>query len=128
MAGRRRPAYVGAATVAFLSVYDRYPNKLGKMDAAQTWQDMAAVHVGGEEALAAAILARFDAGLLRRHPYDGPVRYVAKLENFLAGRMWEDADQPRDVDRPAPARAVGYHLVRGPKDWTAGMDKIARKS
>jgi hypothetical protein len=102
----RRPIHLGAATPAFLAVYERYPNGAGKMAAAQVFQDVAAEVQGGEQALTAAILAAFDGGLLSRHPYDGPARYVKALEHFLAERRWEDrttaptaARVSRDVER-----------------------------
>src|SRR6185437_10603201 len=49
-------AHVGAATPAFLSVFDRYPRKDAKAEAAQSFQELAADYPGGEDALAAAIL------------------------------------------------------------------------
>jgi hypothetical protein len=86
-----RPAHVGAATAAFLDVYDAYPNKTGKAGASQTWQDIAGGFQGGEQALRDAIVAQFTAGLLRQHPYASEPRYVPSLERFLRERRWEDA-------------------------------------
>ena len=84
-----RPAHVGAVTPAFLSVYEAYPNPDGKQAAAQVWQDIAADYPGGEAALASAILAQFEAGFLRRKPYNEP-GFIKALEGFLRERRWED--------------------------------------
>lgn len=102
----RRIAAVGAATLAFLSCFDRYPRGDGKQNAAQVWQELAECHPGGEAALARVILARFDAGMLKRHPYDGDPRYRPTFETFLSQRRWEDPDpkpEPGIELRPLPA-------------------------
>ena len=87
-------------TLAFLSCFERYPRGDGKQRAAQVWQEIAGQHPGGEPALAREILARFDAGILLRHPYDGDPRYRPTFETFLAERRWEDPD-------PAPEKHAG---------------------
>jgi hypothetical protein len=87
---------VAAATKLFLSVFERYPNGNGKQRAAQVWQELAESHPGGEEALAREIGARFDAGILARHPYSGEPKYRPTFETFLAERRWEDPDSKPD--------------------------------
>jgi hypothetical protein len=98
-----RPAVLGAATPAFLRIYDRYPKKIGKQPAAQVFQELAADYPGGQEALSAAILAAFDAGMLARHPYSGEDSKRPALERVLAERRWEDDQSAPDE---APARAA----------------------
>lgn len=93
-----RLAHVGAATAAFLDVYDAYPNKAGKISASQVWQDLAADFQGGEQALRDAIVGQFTCGMLGQHPYAGEARYVPSLERFLRERRWEDKWQ--DGRRP----------------------------
>jgi hypothetical protein len=101
-----QPYPVGAATLPFLDVYDRYPKKHKKLAAAAVFQGLAAAYPGGETALSVTILARFDAGLLRRHPYAGDIAKCPTLETFLIGRCWEDGeDAPVDVPaRDSPRR------------------------
>lgn len=90
---------MGAVTIPFLRVYERYPNPFRKLQAAQTWQEMAEVEPGGEAALEAAIAAAFDAGMLDHKPYNGEA--VPKFETVLAERLWEER-APAPVAAKAP--------------------------
>ncbi len=93
---RPRVAAVGACTPAFLAVFDRYPRKDAKQDAAQVFQELAEDYPGGQDALSAAILAAFDAGMLKRHPYNGPNHTRPFLDKVLARRRWEDPESAPD--------------------------------
>lgn len=96
----RRLAQVGAVSLLFLGCYERYPNTFRKLQAAQTWQELAETYPGGEAALAAAIGKTFDAGLLKRRPYNGD--HCPKFETLLAERLWEEAPpkEPEAERRP----------------------------
>lgn len=110
------PYPVGAVTLPFLSVYDRYPNKHRKLEAAAVWQQLAADEPGGEDALAAAILAAFDGGMLRRHPYRGTAAHRPKLETVLAERLWEEPESA--PDDPIPV-ATSPPLKLAPESFAA---------
>lgn len=100
----RARVFLGACTPDFLAVYDRYPRKEGKQDAAQVFQEVAEAYPGGEAALSAAILAAFDAGMLSRAPYHGPNKTRPMLDKVLANRRWEDPPSaPDDVEPTKPA-------------------------
>lgn len=96
----RRLAQVGAVSLAFLRCYERYPNTFRKLQAAQTWQELAETFPGGENALADAICAAFDAGMLKRKPYNGNA--VPKFETVLAERLWEEAASAVVPEAAAP--------------------------
>lgn len=102
----QRPRVIlGACTPAFLAVFDRYPRKDAKQEAAQVFQEIAASYPGGEAALSAAILASFDGGMLEREPYRGPNRTRPFLDKVLATRRWEDPPSAPDDAEPAkPAK------------------------
>lgn len=96
---KARPVvHVGSVTLDFLRVYDRYPNKHRKVEASQVFQDLAAQWPGGEKALADEIVAAFDAGFLKRHPYSGLARHRPKLEDVLAGLRWQEPESAPDDD------------------------------
>lgn len=105
--GWRQRVFLAAASPDFLSCFERYPNGDGQSPAAQTWQEIALTFEGGEAKLKAAILARFDAGMLKRNPYN-QARYCPKFERFLAERRWEDRepkpDEPAARDGPGRSR------------------------
>lgn len=110
---------LGAATHAFLECFERYPNAHGKIPAAAQWQDTAATVPGGEQGLKAAILARFDAGMLTRHPYSGEAKYRPSFEAFLKKRHWEDPDsKPDEMLAASGARA-------GPRDPRVGQARAS---
>ncbi len=88
------------ATVPFLRVFERYPNGNAKGKAACLWQAIAETVEGGEIALEQAIAARFDDGMLKRHPYTGEARFRPTFETFLAERRWEDPDSAPDDIAP----------------------------
>lgn len=93
-----RPYPVGAATMAFLAVFDAYPRKDAKLKAAAVFQELAAGYEGGEAALSRAILDAFGRGMLKREPYRGPNGKRPFLETVLAERRWEDpASAPDDA-------------------------------
>lgn len=97
--------HLATNTPAFLSVYNRYPNKMGKNVASQVFRELAETYPGGEASLAAAILAAFDRGMLKRRPYydeERGVRFCPALERFLEKRLWED-EVPGDDDHNPPA-------------------------
>jgi hypothetical protein len=101
-AAPRRIPQVGAVSLHFLRIYDLFPNKNRKNQAAQTWQELAESFPGGEVGLAEAIGKAFAAGYLKRHPYNGEPRYCPKLETFLAERCWEEPESksPNAVEYP----------------------------
>lgn len=102
------------ATLAFQDVFRRYPNQNARLKAAQVWQDIVVDHPGGEEALRSEIAARFDAGMLKAHPYAGLQKYRPTFETFLRERRWEDAVSAPDDEEPASARggtATGYREI-----------------
>jgi hypothetical protein len=86
----RRVYPVGAVTLPFLAVYERYPNGAGKLKAAGVWQELAEMHPRGELGLQADVLAWFDTGILREHPYAGEYKYQPHLEKVLAEQRWLD--------------------------------------
>lgn len=79
-------------TIPFLRVFERYPNGNASARAASVWQEIAETFDGGELALEKEISARFDAGILKRHPYAGDPRFCPLFENFLAEGRWKDRD------------------------------------
>lgn len=104
-----KPYPVGAITEAFLAAFRRYPNQSGRVRAAATWQDAAAMFPGGEAALSKVICAAFDAGLLKQHPYNAEHRYRPTFEKFLAEGRWTD---PVVTAADAAARAPPPSNVR----------------
>lgn len=96
----RPRVFLAACTPAFLAVFDRYPRKDAKQEAAQVFQELAADYPGGETALSAAIVAAFDAGMLDRHPYRGENRTRPFLDKVLAARRWEDPPSAPDDAEP----------------------------
>lgn len=106
------PYPVGAITDHFLSVFDRYTNQAGRVKAAATWQETALGFPGGEAALAKAIGATFDAGLLKQHPFNAEFKFRPTFEQFLALRRWEDpvvtAQEARSRDGPGSAPVDPY--------------------
>lgn len=96
-----KPFPLGAKTLAFKAVYDRYPRKDAENRAAAAFQEAAAGYPGGETALSAAILAAFDAGMLKRHPYNGPNDKRPYLETVIAEWRWRDAPSAPDDERPS---------------------------
>jgi hypothetical protein len=108
----RRRIHFAAKTPAFKAVYDRYPRKDAEARAAQEFQEIAAGYPGGESALSRAILAAFDAGMLKRHPYNGPNEKRPYLETVLAERRWEDAAS--EPDEPPAPKASGPPRAPGP--------------
>lgn len=119
-----RPYPVGAATIAFLSVFNRYPNQNAKAAAAGVWQELTESHPGGEPELARAIAERFNAGFLNRHPYAGEAKYRPTFEKFLAERRWEDPDSKPDDPpqaRGSPRAADPYANV--PRYTASGLVK-----
>ena len=66
------------------------------MESAQIFAELADEYPGGEAALSAAILAAFDAGMLKRHPYHGPNATRPCLDAVLANRRWEDPPSAPD--------------------------------
>jgi len=104
-----KPYPLGAKTTAFKAVYERYPRKDAENRAAAAFQEAAAEYPGGEAALSAAILAAFEGGMLKRHPYSGPNDKRPYLETVIAEWRWRDAPSAPD-DEPAGvqiARATG---------------------
>lgn len=104
-----KPYPLGAKTTAFKAVYDRYPRKDAENRAAAAFQEASASYPGGEAALSTAILAAFDQGMLKRHPYNGPNDKRPYLETVIAEWRWRDAPSAPD-DHPSavqPARATG---------------------
>lgn len=90
-------------TQAFLRVYHRYPNKVGKSTASQVFHELAGAYEGGEAALSVAILDAFARGMLKRRPYHDDkegVRFCPALERFLERRLWED-EIPSDAQPQA---------------------------
>lgn len=132
----RQIAHVGAATLLFLSCFDRYPRKDGKQAAAQVWQTIAGGCSGGEAELAQAIHARFDDGILTRHPYSGPNATRPFFETFLAERRWEDPDSaPDDVVAARPAETLEQRDIRARREGgerraaaAAELDRKAREA
>ncbi len=96
----QRPYPLGAKTLAFKAVFERYPRKDAENRAAGAFQEIAHEYPGGEDALSQAILAAFDRGILKRAPYFGPNDKRPYLETFLAERRWEDPASAPD-DKPA---------------------------
>jgi hypothetical protein len=103
----QRPYPPGAATLHFLAVFDRYPRKDKKLEAAAVWQELAEEHPGGELGLRDEILAWFETGALKRHPYAGENRFRPLLESVLAERRWLDppSDPDNEEKRSPPARS-----------------------
>ena len=96
------------ASIPFVHCFSRYPNGNGRLRAASVWQEIAADFPGGEAALEVAIGASFDAGILKRHPYNAPARFRPTFETFLAERRWEDpASAP---DQAEAEGGVGYRV------------------
>lgn len=96
--------HLATNTEAFLRVYHRYPNKVGKNVASQVFRELAETTEGGELALSAAILAAFGKGMLKKRPYHDEkegVRFCPALERFLERRLWED-EIPEDAAQPSP--------------------------
>lgn len=114
-------ARVGAATIPFLAVYDRYPNKDSKNAAADAFQVVAESYPGGEASLRDAILAWFDSGALKRHPYSGEPRFRPKLEKVVVERRWED-DQSVPNDDASTAAKSGPHYPKF-ADLPAGVPR-----
>jgi hypothetical protein len=98
---------VGVKTEAFKAVFERYPRKDGEMKAAVVFADLAASTPGGEVALAKEILAAFDRGMLKRHPYAGPNATRPMLETILAEYRWRDPPSAPD-NEPTPVRASSF--------------------
>lgn len=107
-------AHVGAATPAFLAVFDRYPRKDAKQEAASAFQELAASYEGGEAALSAAILSAFDAGMLARAPYAGRNDKRPFLWRVIANRRWEDPSSKPDDQPPEEIRDIRSGPVRAP--------------
>jgi hypothetical protein len=108
----------------FLAVFDRYPRKDKRMEASQIFAELADDYAGGEAALSAAILAAFDGGMLKRHPYHGPNATRPCLDAVLANRRWEDpASAPDDISDGVETFAV--RAERG-RDERAVDAKVAR--
>jgi hypothetical protein len=95
-------ARVGTLTPAFLAVFERYPRGDKRMEASQIFAELADEYPGGEAALSVAILAAFDAGMLKRHPYHGPNATRPCFDTVLAERRWEDPPSAPD-DAPSTA-------------------------
>ncbi len=98
----RRTVHLGAATQAFLAVYEAYPNPEAKQKAAQTFQEIAEEY-GGEDALSAMLLALFKRGWLKRRPYNGPLSRVPYLATVLEERRFEDKWEPEPDISAVPA-------------------------
>ena len=95
------------ASLPFLRCFERYPNGNAKAKAACVWQALVESFEGGEAALEQAIAARFDAGMLKQHPYSGEARFRPTFESFLAERRWEDPESaPDQVAAKAPSEAM----------------------
>lgn len=93
---------VGGKTVAFMDVAKRYPRRDRLNEAASAWQLIASNYPGGENGLRNAILAWFDAGALKRHPYSSDHQHRPYLLSVLEGRRWEDpASDPDPPDASA---------------------------
>lgn len=97
----RKPIHLGAATPAFLSVLEAYPNQNAKQRAAQEFQELATQH-GGEERFAIRLLSLFKRGFLKRHPYNGEPRYVPTLATMLAERRFEEKWSPPSMSNGVP--------------------------
>jgi hypothetical protein len=106
------------ATDDFLAVFARYPNQVGKWDAASAWQAIVeAGFPGGEPALRVAILARFDAGQLKQHPYLGEVKFRPSFETYLRGFRWLDADSaPSDAEPEKPVETLQQRDERAKRE------------
>lgn len=118
MRAQYRVPRLGAVTAAFKAVYDRYPNKDGKNPAGDAFQVIADNYPGGEGALRDAILAWFDTGVLKRHPYNADEhRFRPKLETVIGERRWED-------DQSAPDESTSdtvFNPYSKLKDLPAGV-------
>lgn len=119
---------VAVKTVAFKSVFDRYPRKEGELKAAVVFGELAAQTPGGESELARLILAAFDAGMLVRAPYVGPNDKRPMLETVLAERRWEDPPSAPD-DKPAPREtfAVAAERAREEHATDAAIESLKRE-
>lgn len=106
------------ATLAFGECFRRYPNQNGRLDAAGAWQDLLVDYPGGEDALRGAILARFDAGMLKHHPYSGLQRYRPTFETFLRKRRWEDPESAPDDAPEAQAKLAAAARTAADLDAT----------
>lgn len=106
---RRAFPHVGGATPAFLAVFERYPRKDKRMEAAQVFAQLAETWPGGEQALSESILAAFDAGMLKRHPYAGPNATRPCFDRMLAERRWLDPASAPD-NEPPPAKHAAAPL------------------
>lgn len=108
--------------------YSRYPNTFRKLQAAQTWQELAEQTPGGEVALADAIEAAFDAGMLKHKPYNGDA--VPKFETVLVERLWEEA--PPAPPAPRIIETLQQRDARALREGTArtgdAIEEIRRKS
>lgn len=120
---RPRAHIVAAATVAFLDCYSAYPNQNGKNAAAQEWQFQASAFVGGEAALRETIMRRFDAGMLRNHPYSEG-SFCPNFEKFLRERRWEDPESKpaRVATGPPVPVTVGYARASSANHKGGGTD------
>lgn len=107
-----RHPVVGAASPAFMAVYEAYPRRDVKQRAAQVFQELAADHPDGETGLRDQILAWLRRGVLRRHPYSGENKFRPLLETVLLERRWEDDQSAPDDDEPLTARAAGPHYPK----------------
>lgn len=119
---------MGAVSEDFTRVYERYPNPFRKLQAAQTFAELAEQTLGGEAALADAIEAAFDGGMLNHKPYNND--HCPKFETLLAERLWEEA-APAPVVAPI-AETLQQRDARALREGTArtaaALDEVRRKS
>lgn len=91
-------------TETFGKVFAKYPNQVGQAKAASAWCAIVeAGYPGGEPALRDVIVARFDSGQLKRHPYTGDAKFRPSFETYLREFRWLDADSAPDDAAPAKA-------------------------
>jgi hypothetical protein len=94
--------FIAAKTPAFLDLLRRYTRRDKKEAAAQVWAELSAAHPGGEAALHAEILASFEAGILNRPQYRGPIEKRPCFDTFLAERRWDDPESDPEPEQKAP--------------------------
>lgn len=117
-------ARLGTLTPAFLAVFERYPRQDKRMEASQVFAELADGYAGGEDALSAAILAAFEAGMLARHPYRGPNATRPCLDRVLAERRWEDPLSAPDDAVPG-RQSNGDKTVENAAAWLQKGGQVA---